>query len=337
MVFLKVARQLAPVSGFSARSARFLATAAPTSAIQLSSQGPWKYLDTISPNQSRKLDASLASYLPGVELVPPTGGPAESLPLGQVLPAGSHLVFFNPDTPENQLSSDGYEDFQSPGPRFPNRMWFGGSVEFSKSPLIIGTESTCVESVKSVDHSVKPGLPDTERVSVTLERLLYNNRNPKSTDNFSVREVRTLIYFTEEAGKDRDKIFSRFLQPPANPAYSHSFTPSPVLLFRYSALTFNSHRIHYDPRYSSDVEQLPNVLVHGPLTVTLLLRWLESSVLKDTGKSVKSFTYRSLLPLFVDDELTLCASRINHETNSLEVWIQDYRGSLSVKGAVTLH
>lgn len=113
-------------------------------------------------------------------------------------------------------------------------------------------------------------------------------------------------------------------------------------MFRYSALTFNSHRIHYDPLYCREIEELPDCIVHGPLTVTILLTWVYNNVIpsfsKTTGKSLKlkKYSYRNLLPLLVNRKITLAATDLRRDANSIDVWIQNEKGSVCVNGTMEL-
>lgn len=273
------------------------------------------------------MDATLASHF-GREMLNVNFNSTNSVNESRNVPKGYHLIYFNPFTAESDLSSDGYEDYQSPGSKFPNRMWLGGSVEFNKRlPLKMNQPAQCIESLHNIDVSKNT----SERVKITLDRKMYT----QGCDDWSVRELRSLIYFTQESGLDRKAVFERFLAPPAAEIASNSLTikPTPVTLFRYSALTFNAHRIHYDPSYCEKVEQMPGVVVHGPFTVTLLLRWIDCLLGKHhPNRTIRYFTYRNVLPMFVDNDLTMFVGDLSQ--NRAPVWIQDHRGSLTVKGEV---
>lgn len=117
------------------------------------------------------------------------------------------------------------------------------------------------------------------------------------------------------------------------PDYSVSLTPSPALLFSFSALTYNAHRIHIDPEYAAS-EAHRAMLVHGPFSVVLLLTVVNSRLAP--GESVRTFDYRNSRPLYVGEELTVCVRRTAKEggRGSWEVWIQGADGGISVKGTV---
>lgn len=113
-----------------------------------------------------------------------------------------------------------------------------------------------------------------------------------------------------------------------------------MLAFRYSALTFNAHRIHYDPQYAKMVEQYPGTLVQGPLTVTLLLQWFESLLVgEEEQKWVLGFSYKNKYPLFVGDEMKLkCGRRGNQEEGEIleyNVWIENGDGVVCVEGVIS--
>lgn len=297
-----------------------------SSTVKLTTQGPWKHHDTMSETQAQRMDATISSQF-GDLIHDSTTKDAKQSSSGSVVPPGYHLVYFNPATPEHELSQDGYEDYQSPGPQFPNRMWLGGSVEFNKRiPLRLNNPAYCIETLHNLDAS-------SGNVRVSLDRKMYS----ENSDDWSVRELRTLMYFTEQKGIDRKSVFERFIEPPSSRSASSSIslTPTAVTLFRYSALTFNSHRIHYDPVYCKDVEQMPGVIVHGPLTVTLLLRWVSVLLAKSSPKSsIRYFSYRNVLPMLVDNKLTMYAGDMTQP--KFPVWITDQRGSLTVKGEIEI-
>lgn len=120
---------------------------------------------------------------------------------------------------------------------------------------------------------------------------------------------------------------------PSGATHRLTLTPSSVLLFRYSALTFNSHRIHYDPLYCQQVEGFPDTVVHGPLSLSLIMNWIASSVIPDNVQ-IKRFAYKNLLPMFANQELTLCASVAPGKP--ITAWIENQRGSLTMSGSIEL-
>lgn len=113
------------------------------------------------------------------------------------------------------------------------------------------------------------------------------------------------------------------------PDFSYEFTPTSSLLFRFSALTFNAHRIHLDPQYCREVEGHRDLLFHGPLSLTLLLTQLEAE-LKGSGQAIEFFEYRNLAPLYCNEKLKVCGKKL--ENGKYELWAENAEGALSVKG-----
>lgn len=121
---------------------------------------------------------------------------------------------------------------------------------------------------------------------------------------------------------------------PSNPEFSFKIRPNKALLFRYSALTFNAHSIHLDKSYAQEVEGYRHLLVHGPLSLTLMLTTLRCHLLK-LGRVIREIEYKNLAPLYVGEEMTICAkSKQSPDTGRWEVWIAGEDGGLTVRGTV---
>lgn len=117
---------------------------------------------------------------------------------------------------------------------------------------------------------------------------------------------------------------------PSDPTFRHSILPTRALLFRFSALTFNAHSIHLDKSYTQNQEGYRNLLVHGPLTLTLLLTVLQQH-LSGLDLRVSSVEYKNLAPLFVAEQLTVCGKPKN-AGGAWDVWIESPDGGLAVRG-----
>jgi hydroxyacyl-ACP dehydratase HTD2-like protein with hotdog domain len=236
-----------------------------------------------------------------------------------------------------------------------------------------GTEAVSVETIKDVEMK---GLPGQEKVYVQIEKRMGYSRfvNQQASASLEqeglngiqdaerklwaeeeggngqslVVEKRTLVFLrpktVEEANRDIESP-ERFLKPPAAvPDFSVTLTPTPSLLFRFSALTFNAHRIHLDPRYAREEEGYRNTLVHGPLSLVLMLTTLSSQL--PTGHMIYNFTYRNLAPLYSGEEMKVCLKKSVGNDNGdersgqldgtpYEVWIEGKDGSLAVRGKAT--
>jgi 3-methylfumaryl-CoA hydratase len=119
---------------------------------------------------------------------------------------------------------------------------------------------------------------------------------------------------------------------PADAAWSRIVTPDPVLLFRYSALTFNGHRIHYDRSYASGVEGYPGLIVHGPLIATLLADLLQRNM---PDARMSAFSFRAVGALFDTEPFTVCG-RPDPDGRTVRLWAQNMRGELAMQADATL-
>lgn len=121
------------------------------------------------------------------------------------------------------------------------------------------------------------------------------------------------------------------IKAPTNPKFRYQIKPTRALLFRFSALTFNAHLIHLDKDYTRDVEGYRNLLVHGPLTLTLLLTAL-CHHLHGTGLTISDIDYKNLAPLYVEEELAICGKPKPTRDNAWDVWIEAGDGGAAVRG-----
>jgi 3-methylfumaryl-CoA hydratase len=209
---------------------------------------------------------------------------------GDVLPPGWHWLYFLEAKPASELGPDGHPKrggFLPPVP-LPRRMWAGGRIEFLH-PLRIGDAIRRDSEIISVES--KHGRSG-DLVFVTVRHTI-------STGNeVAVREEHDIVY--------RDAALPGEPPPPGKPApasaaWHRSLVGDPVLLFRYSALTFNGYRIHYDLDYVRNEEHYPGLIVHGPLQTTLLLDLCR----RHDPRPVKRLEYRALHPVFHTERFTV--------------------------------
>jgi 3-methylfumaryl-CoA hydratase len=124
----------------------------------------------------------------------------------------------------------------------------------------------------------------------------------------------------------------QLLAAPATSTWRQTVTPDPVLLFRYSAATFNGHRIHYDRAYAQLTEGYPALVVHGPLMATMLIGLVCRSL---PGTAISKFAFKAMAPVFDDRPFHLCASD-TEASPDISIWVQDADGRLCIDGHVTL-
>lgn len=251
---------------------------------------------------------------------------------GDVVPLTYHHVFFPPRTLERELASDGYETNFVPPEPYVKRLWGGAEyVCNAENPLRVGDRATLTTTVDRIDYR-NTGLRG-DSVFVWLKKRIENEKG------WSLEEKRCLCYVNANIPLGEPRAISMKKQPDFV-TVSH---PSPILLFRYSALTFNAHQIHYDYMYATGKENHSERLVHGPLSGTLLVSLLRSHLLRqgamlDTS-DIKLFQYKCLLPLYVNQPLTLCGKEIsegNDTKKCFDVWINNSEGHLAVKGRLDI-
>jgi 3-methylfumaryl-CoA hydratase len=219
---------------------------------------------------------------------------------GEPLPQGIHFALCVPDAPTKILGGDGHPlryddpaDLLPPVP-LPRRMWAGSRIEFHKA-IAAGAAIERTSRVAAI--SEKEG-GSGRLVFVELDHAT------SADGQLAVKERQTLVY-REAAAADAPltppEVGGDVFDPSGWDAH-RTATPDERLLFRYSALTFNSHRIHYDAPYAREVERYRGLVVHGPLTATLLLLLAD----KQFGSNrLASFSFRGLSPAIAGEPLHL--------------------------------
>jgi 3-methylfumaryl-CoA hydratase len=242
---------------------------------------------------------------------------------GSSLPPLWHWAYFWHAAPQAELGPDGHPQrggFLPPVP-LPRRMWAGGRLTFSQ-PLRVEGEAARTSKVASV--SSKNG--------ATGPLVFVTVRHELAQDG--------AVCVTEE----HDIVYRGLPQPGAaspatkmapldsDAAWSRTVTPDPVLLFRYSALTFNGHRIHYDRSYVTEVEGYPGLIVHGPLIATLLVDLVQREL---PQARIASFSFRAVGPLFDIEPFTLCGSP-EADGRTVRLWARNVRGELAMQAEALL-
>lgn len=234
----------------------------------------------------------------------------DTLPdMGDPLPPSWHWLYFL-DTPSTLGTGvDGHPlkgDFLPPVP-LPRRMWASGQLRIDK-PLIIGQSARRQSRVMSVE--LKEGQSGS-LVFVTLEHLIFQEQVCR------VRELQHLVYRDAPTSAMPLPIGQR---PTEEAHWERVLQPDPVLLFRFSALTYNGHRIHYDRDYAVQEEFYPGLVVQGPLLATALLEL----ALEQAGPGcVEDFKFRAVRPTFAQGPIRLCGRR---EGEQLQLWSLDQDG-----------
>ena len=232
-----------------------------------------------------------------------------------------HWLYFLPLVRRSETGPDGHAlrgGFLPPVP-LPRRMWAGGRLEF-RQPLRVGDPIERTSRIVSVDH--KQG-----RTGALVFVLVRHEIRARG--DVAIVEEHDIVY--------RDAPAPGEAPPGTKPApgdaqWRQDVVPDDVLLFRYSALTFNGHRIHYDRRYVTTVEGYPGLVVHGPLIATLLVDLARD---RCAPADVATFSFRAVKPIFDVAPFAVCGAR-EPGANAVRLWAQDSDGHLAMEATATL-
>ncbi len=248
--------------------------------------------------------------------------PAAPVQPGDVLPPLWHWLYFLPLHRASDIGPDGHArrgGFLPPVP-LPRRMWAGSQFEF-RAPLRVGQRVARTSTIDSVTHK------DGRTGPLVFVKVRHELLADGATAPMLI-EFHDIVY--REARRAGD------VEPPPQPAptgatWQRTVVPDDVLLFRYSALTFNGHRIHYDRKYVTEVEGYPGLVVHGPLIATLLLDLLRREL---PNAQVASFQFKAVRPTFDLQPFSVCGRR---DGSTVTLWAQDHEGWLTMHATATLN
>jgi 3-methylfumaryl-CoA hydratase len=243
--------------------------------------------------------------------------------VGTPLPPLWHWLYFLPLHRQSEIGADGHAKrggFLPPVP-LPRRMWAGSQFEF-RTPVRVGDAVERTSTIANV----------TEKVGRTGKLVFVKVRHEVRCNGQAdpaIVEYHDIVY--REAKQATD------VEPPPVPAqtgapWQREIVPDDVLLFRYSALTFNGHRIHYDRQYVTEVEGYPGLIVHGPLIATLLMDQIRREM---PNADVATFSFKAVRPTF-----DLNPFRVNGapqtDGKTIKLWAEDHEGYLTMDAVATL-
>lgn len=240
---------------------------------------------------------------------------------GDVLQPLWHWLYFLPLARQSEIGRDGHPKlggFLPPIP-LPRRMWAGGRLQFHH-PLRVSDRISRVSQIVDLGH--KEGRTGS-LVFVLVRHQISNG------EGVAVTEEHDIVY-RENTGKEIPA--TEAIPAPLEHDWTRQIRPDEVMLFRYSALTFNSHRIHYDRPYVTKTEGYPGLVVHGPLIATLLLDLLRRN---RPDAVVLSFSFRAVKPLFDTTPFSVCGAS-KEDGKTVELWAKDVGGALAMKANATL-
>ena len=235
---------------------------------------------------------------------------------GDALPPLWHWLYFLPRARQSEIGPDGHPKrggFLPPVP-LPRRMWAGGRLTFL-APLRLGQPVRRVSTI--ADVSAKSGRSGT-LVFVLVRHEVFG------PDGLAIAEEHDIVYRAAPDPAAATTTAAVPQQAPTDETWRRDIVADDVLLFRYSALTFNGHRIHYDRRYVTTEEGYPGLIVHGPLLATLLLDLFRGH----DQRAVKSFTFRALSPVFDTTPFSVCGTRTG---DGARLWIRRADGALCME------
>ena len=233
---------------------------------------------------------------------------------GEILPPLFHWLYFPAACRLSNIGSDGHPALSGFLPPIPlrRRMWAAGGVDFRR-PLLVGDHVT--RTTRIVDISLKVGRSGPLLFVKLHHEIVDGDRRT------ALEETQDLVYRDDARAGER----AATGHPASGGAeWVREVKPDPVLLFRYSAVTFNSHRIHYDRPYATNVEGYPGLVVHAPLVATLLLDHLSRN---RPNALVTHFEFRAVRPLFDEAPFLLCG-RLNADGKAVSLWSRDAGGAL---------
>jgi 3-methylfumaryl-CoA hydratase len=242
---------------------------------------------------------------------------------GTLLPPLWHWLYFLPQHRQSLLGTDGHAQrggFLPPVP-LPRRMWAGGRLQWKAgNPLVVGDAVQRVSRIVSVTH--KAGRTG-DLVFVLVKHEVHN------ANGLALSEEHDIVYRANPQPGDAVPSPQPIAQ---DAAWSMQIQPDDVLLFRYSALTFNGHRIHYDRRYVTEVEGYPGLIVHGPLIATMLVDLLRRNLPR---AHIARFEFRAVRPVF-DVAPFQVHGKPSADGKTVQLWTEDHEGWLTMQATATL-
>ncbi|MDX1709794.1 MAG: acyl-CoA dehydrogenase [Rhodovibrionaceae bacterium] len=255
--------------------------------------------------------SAMAATLEGTPAAP------ESAPKpGDPLPPLWHWAYFWEVAAASGLGPDGHAargDFLPPI-ELPRRMWAGSRVRFLR-PLPVGVTAERISTVEKVEE--KQGRSGPLAFVTVRHRVRFGRKDV-------IDEEHDIVYRGGTAAAS-----GASQTPPAEPAWSAEVRPDPVLLFRYSALTFNGHRIHYDVDYARKTEGYPGLVVHGPLLASMMVGLAAA---QGEGRPIERFAFRALAPVFDTAPFVVAGAPAADGNSKIDLWVAGPEGALAMRG-----
>lgn len=268
------------------------------------------HLRTWTGKTEERQDEVTAAPVAGLSATLDIAAPAA----GDELPPIWHWLYFLPNAPQSELGADGHPRLGGFLPPVPlsRRMWAGSRIQWL-APLRVGDRMQRVSTIQSLAH--KAGRSG-DLVFVTVRHEISRG------GELAIREEQDIVYRAPARPGDPAPAPQA---APTDATWKRDMVADPVLLFRFSALTFNAHRIHYDRTYAKDVEQYPGLVVHGPLQATLLLDLVRR---QQPQARLASFSFRAMSPIFDGQPFQACGAP---QAGGARLWTQGANGHLAMQ------
>ncbi|KTW32546.1 hydroxyacyl-thioester dehydratase HTD2 [Pneumocystis jirovecii RU7] len=279
--------------------------------------------DFLSPTTSWQLDQALSPYFKSSPDI-------SRFKRGSILPLGYNYLYFSRCEPEERLAKDGGDMVYTPSVEWVRRLWAKGSLEYMKKdtlwPLRMGYPAFCTETVEKIDNEYYKN----NAIAIWTNKEIAPLDDKEQIKEIHLRERTCIVYQLEE--KDGKKVLQK-QKKTWIPEFSISITPSQILLFRYSALTFNAHKIHYDYSYLKE-EKYENFVVQGSLSVILLLKLLRQHT--SSHLNLKSFYYTIQRPLYANSTYKFCGRRLKKLSGTQYILWVESDNLLHIKGTAEM-
>lgn len=247
---------------------------------------------------------------------------ADASALPAALPPLWHWLYFLPGERQSNIGVDGHPRRGGflPPVALPRRMWAGGRLQFLR-PLAVDAPVQRRSTITNVQS--KSGRSG-QLVFVTVLHEISD------VQGVAIREEQDIVYRDAPPPAAAGAPAPAPQPAPTDEQYSRVVTPDPVLLMRFSALTFNGHRIHYDRPYAMQEEGYPGLVVHGPLIAMLLMEELRRT---HPGKTIRQFEFKAVSPLFDTAPFSVNGKL---EGNTARVWARGPQGQLAMQASIEL-
>jgi len=272
---------------------------------------------------TRMADEDVATEGPLKEIVATFDRPEEAPRRGEPVPPGWHIGYFLPMARRSKLAADGLPTGSGVLPKvpLPRRMYAGTRITFH-APILVG--DAIRREIELTDVQVREGGTGTLIVT-TQTRRISTPRGLAITEEYDTVFREAVQPGAKSGIPKRDEV-------PAGLPWRRTVTPDPVILFRFSALTFNPHRIHYDRAYAMEAEGYPGLVVHGPFTQACLTDFVRD---ENPGRTIRTFHMRARAPLF-DDAPYQLVGRPTEGGKACEVWAVTPGGTIAMQASATL-